>query len=136
MSSASDDDEFGMLTAGSAAGSAASGAAGAGGHRCTANEAAALKTALKRALFAANVIDGAGKAIEYPRGYHMYYIGSSFLPLIRKSNIASQQFDVEFTVFKLDISRGELDELTDENISGYEHVLNNVVVDPNHPLSV
>ena len=54
----------------------------------------------------------------------------------RKSLIVPRYFDVEFTVFKLDISRGELDELTDENISGYEHVLNNVVVDPNHPLSV
>ena len=45
-------------------------------------------------------------------------------------------FDLAFNVLKIKIPHGDLPELTDENISGYEHVLNNEDADPNHPHSV
>ena len=44
-------------------------------------------------------------------------------------------FDLDFTVLKIKVPDADLPKLTDENISGYEHVLNNQEVDPNHPNS-
>ena len=74
-------------SAASAAGSAASRAGSAGGHLCKVNEAATLKNVLKKALQSVRAIDGECNAIEYPDGIHVYYTGSSTVPVAQKSRV-------------------------------------------------
>ena len=81
------------------------------------------------------MIDENDTAIEHSDGFNFWYTGSSELPEEKKAHRIKKMFDLDFTVLKIKVPGADLPKLTDENISGYEHVLNNQEVDPNHPNS-
>jgi hypothetical protein len=112
-------------------GFAASGASCGGGHLCTVKEAAAIKGGLMRGLWGAGAVDENDLVIDYVDGFHIFYCGCSEVAEEYKAGIIKNMFDIDFTVPKIKIPDADLPKLTNENISGYEHILNNIEADPN-----